>query len=68
MTRKSSKDYLRYPLRAVVAEVMEQIAPGVEVKREKLECGHVVRIRHDHIGDTNAYRRRCKKCPPKDST
>lgn len=35
---------------------------GVDVDAEKLECGHIVRVRVDIIGRTNAYRRRCRYC------
>lgn len=29
---------------------------------ETLECGHIVHERQDHIGPTNANRRRCMQC------
>lgn len=53
---------VRAPLRAIVSYVDVEIAPGVTQQRERLECGHVVRIKRDIIGETNAYRRRCKAC------
>jgi hypothetical protein len=50
------------PLRRIVGYVDEVIAFGVTVQREELECGHVVRICFDRLGETNAYQRRCKAC------
>jgi hypothetical protein len=50
----------RAPLRRVVGR--ETVAPPLEWGREILECGHRVFPRHDFIGETNAYRRRCRLC------
>lgn len=60
--RASKEARTRAPLRAIVGYVEVLIAPGVFAQREELECGHIVRIRQDIIGETNAYRRRCKQC------
>lgn len=53
------------PLRRVVSVVPVCImgdGSGVVQMRESLECGHVIRIKHDFVGETNAYRRRCHDC------
>lgn len=55
------------PLRAVVGFVNVEIVGPITgevtvVQRELLECGHVVRIKRDIFGETNASRRRCRKC------
>jgi mutator protein MutT len=54
------------PLRAIVKEGVEQVDVGLEhpidLYRETLECGHKIPQRHDHVGPTNAYRRRCTQC------
>ena len=49
----------RDPLRTVVA-----VHPATDERgeREELECGHLIVIRVDWIGDTYAARRRCYKC------
>lgn len=55
-----------YPLRKVVRRFYEDLDAGngitARVPREELECGHVMRPRSDHYGETNAYRRRCRRC------
>lgn len=48
-----------YPLRKVVAEWWEA---GGLLKKERLECGHVMEARQDFSGYTNAARRRCLYC------
>jgi len=53
--RRVNKD----PLRKIVADRYE---PATDRVVEILECGHEVRRREDVIGETNAYRRRCRKC------
>ena len=54
------------PLRKIVETVIEyeKDQHGWEYPRrfEILECGHKVTIRKDIYGETNAYRRLCKKC------
>ncbi|GGJ55572.1 hypothetical protein [Deinococcus roseus] len=45
------------PLRTVLGTTTLNSLP-----REVLACGHLVRIKQDHYGPTNAKRRRCKKC------
>ena len=54
------------PLRRIVREFTETIENGdgcrAQLPREKLECGHVVAVRQDIYGPTNAYRRRCRRC------
>jgi hypothetical protein len=57
-----------YPLRQVVQRVKRPILnvageeTGVERIQELLECGHVIPVRQDIFGETNAYNRRCKAC------
>jgi hypothetical protein len=64
------------PLRKVVSidivpssqYFQKETMPG-ETRVEKLECGHWQMPKRDIYGETNAYRRRCKKClngKPKD--
>lgn len=50
------------PLRKIVGQVRWPIPGDLRVYRDLLECGHVVPIKQDLVGETNAYRRRCKKC------
>ena len=54
------------PLRKVIDEFTthHQDTMGVKHQRywERLECGHVVRVKTDMFGETNAYKRRCKQC------
>jgi hypothetical protein len=56
----------RGPLRKVVG-LRDVLFHGVMVERELLECGHLVRVRKDLVGRTNAARRRCGQCKPWDS-
>lgn len=46
------------PLRRVVDHFLNEY--GAEV--EKLECGHTLHRKQDHMGPTNANRRRCRYC------
>jgi hypothetical protein len=48
------------PLRAIVSTKPALLWPNLI---EVLECGHEQRQKTDIIGPTNAYRRRCKRCP-----
>lgn len=56
------------PLRRIVEVVSVDFGyftgeyAGVEVNAELLDCGHIVRIREDFGGQTNAERRRCTPC------
>ena len=56
------------PLRKVVKEGIVDAGywtgefTGVDVDAEELECGHIVRVRQDIIGRTNAFKRRCRYC------
>lgn len=50
------------PLRAVVALVEVELSARTRVWRERLECGHIVGIKHDFYGETTARKRRCWKC------
>lgn len=58
----------KYPLRKIVGYTEELICKSsldgsnISIVREKLECGHLANIKQDIYGETNAYRRRCKKC------
>jgi len=48
----------RNPLRLIVSTRANEYGAILEV----LECGHEQHQKHDHIGPTNAYRRRCRRC------
>jgi len=55
------------PLRKIVATTVARSfvdSSGIlhEFPRELLECGHLVLIREDTFGRTNANARRCRKC------
>jgi len=52
------------PLRKVIKLVLMQHPdyPKLTVERELLECGHLIPVRFDYVGRTNAERRRCRKC------
>lgn len=53
----------RNPLRKVVGTVWVEATPGgTEVRKEKLECGHLQFPVSDFAGETNAVRRRCWQC------
>ncbi len=49
-----------YPLRRVVGHAPHPEYPSV--LQEVLECGHQQNPRTDIYGETNAARRRCRKC------
>jgi len=57
------------PLRKIVREYVgkyefkDGTLSSVDTRLEELECGHVVRQKEDIYGPTNAYSRRCNKCP-----
>lgn len=53
---------LKWPLRAVVGGKHVEVVPGVEVWRDELECGHLIRIATDMIGERYPARRRCGEC------
>ena len=46
------------PLRALVGHGCNDAGVPVEM----LKCGHWTRVREDIVGETNAARRRCKRC------
>lgn len=48
------------PLRKIVG--YKKIAPASSVWVEVLECGHVQVPKTDIYGETNAIRRRCRRC------
>lgn len=52
------------PLRKVLGRIEVPIEPGSStfLIEELYECGHHRLPKHDIIGETNAYRRRCHKC------
>lgn len=57
----------KWPLRKIVEDtVMVEVAPGIKVRRNLLECGHTVAPASDFIGETYPASRRCRKCyqPP----
>ncbi len=62
MRRPAARRKAGWPLRRVLGVVEETMPSGVGLLRERLECGHVVPIREDIFGRTNAYRRRCRRC------
>lgn len=47
-----------YPLRKIVGRHYNE----VDMIIEELECGHEQRQKHDLVGPTNAYSRRCRQC------
>ncbi len=54
-------------LTTIIGEVHQRLGfteGGTEIlaRREVLLCGHIVRVVEDIYGETNAYRRRCRKC------
>jgi hypothetical protein len=49
------------PLRRIVETKRYPYSSLVHI--EVLECGHEQRQKTDIIGPTNAYRRRCRRCP-----
>ena len=60
---KAAKKTNQYPLRKVVGvESIDVTGNANYVRKERLECGHLVHPRSDMIGETNAYRRRCYHC------
>lgn len=56
--RMGARTTNRNPLRKIV-----KYSHGYET----LECGHAQRPRRDFIGETNATRRRCKRCGAKEA-
>lgn len=69
--RKHGGGHSNGPLRKVIERrrIPHPSAPDVIVTRELLECGHLVPVKSDFVGPTNAARRRCGKCKlghPKD--
>jgi hypothetical protein len=50
------------PLRRIVGYVQVEVLEHVVVVHELLECGHHQHPRHDHFGETDATRRRCRSC------
>lgn len=55
----------RNPLRRVVARVTRPVSCGeiaAGLPGEQLECGHIVPVKTDFVGETNAVRRRCREC------
>lgn len=57
----------RDPLAKIIEVGFQRIGVseiGVEYRRrrERLLCGHYVRIKQDIFGETNATRRRCREC------
>lgn len=61
-----SKRHLGRLVRVVRTEVREisfgDLGLSASVRVEVLECGHEQRPRQDCFGETNAIRRRCRKC------
>lgn len=57
--KPSSPGTHKGPLRLIVRVFPH---PKYGTPEELLECGHVQLLRSDFIGQTNAVRRRCRKC------
>ena len=56
-------DYVWEPLRLADGTIYkDQFGDELRFKKEKLECGHIVSIKKDIFGETNAARRRCRQC------
>lgn len=67
--RTGRKGQNRNPLRRVVERTTREVWVGHESNArcferpaERLECGHVVPVKTDFVGETNAVRRRCREC------
>lgn len=43
-------------------EYVNDFGETPQVRKERLECGHLINIKQDIYGETNAYRRRCRDC------
>jgi hypothetical protein len=54
------------PLRKIIGyrQVDVSLTPGMPMflQHEVYECGHTALAKHDIYGETNAVRRRCRKC------
>lgn len=63
---KRGRELNTYPLRKIVGYESHDVSltPGqpMFLEHEKLECGHLVLPKQDIFGETNATRRRCRKC------
>jgi hypothetical protein len=57
---EQSRETNSYPLRKIVGYAGDKKYPALTY--ELLECGHKMLPRRDMFGETNAYRRRCRKC------
>lgn len=55
-------EIVQVPLTDVRGQQLVIYGEPVFQRKELLECGHIVRIKEDIYGQTNAYRRRCAKC------
>ncbi len=63
--RKSAGRVNRNPLRRITGYADRCVPFGgalVTLPGERLECGHIVPIKTDFVGETNATRRRCREC------
>lgn len=58
----------KWPLRRVIEDVWVEVPPLLpagspfKVRRQKLECGHLIGIPTDMLGERYPERRRCGKC------
>ncbi len=60
---KAARQTNGHPLRRIVGvEAVKIAGTSVSVRKERLECGHLMRPRSDMIGETHAARRRCSQC------
>jgi hypothetical protein len=62
MTNKNQNT--KYPLRLIIDWFRDDTTGKM---KERLECGHIINRKQDIDGDTIALRRRCFKCPRRDS-
>lgn len=58
--KRKSRETNSYPLRKIVGYVPDE--KYAHLTYELLECSHTQLPRSDMFGETNAVRRRCRKC------
>jgi hypothetical protein len=63
----NQKYYLRRIQTSVLGQYLNEVfrsrQRGETILYDVLECGHIQPVVKDIYGETNAYRRRCRKCP-----
>jgi hypothetical protein len=55
-------EIVQVPMVDMSGEPLVYLGEVMHQRKEKLECGHIVRIKEDIYGQTNAYKRRCRFC------